>query len=141
MKCKKINHIGIAATNIEKALQFFTDRGLGLIATSSKEVLKQNAKVVFVPCGDVKLEFLEPIGSGGPIGRFIEKNNGRGGIHHIAIEVEDIDIALVELGNLGYELIDKEPEVGADGSRIAFIHPKSTGGVLIELCQYNKQIK
>lgn len=133
MKCEKVNHIGIAVDNLEKIVKFYAD--LGLVAAGYETVEEQKATVAFVPCGETRLELLESTSPDGPIGKFIEKNGGRGGIHHIAIEVENIDEALVEMQQKGYTLIDKTPRNGAGGSRIAFVHPKSTGGVLLELCQ------
>jgi len=133
MKCEKVNHIGIAVSNLEETVKFYTD--LGLKATGYETVDEQKATVAFVPCGETRLELLENTSPDGPIGKFVEKNGGRGGIHHIAIEVENIDEALIEIQQKGYILIDKTPRNGAGGSRIAFVHPKSTGGVLLELCQ------
>src|SRR5665647_3635653 len=131
MKCIKVNHIGIAVTSLKEALQFYTEGGLGLTATSFEVVDEQKAKVAFLLCGESKIELLESTSPDGPIGKYIEKNSGRGGIHHIAIEVEDIQATLVELQNHGYALIDNTPRTGAGGSKIAFVHPKSTDGCLL----------
>lgn len=134
MNCKRISHIGIAVTDLQEAVRFYTD-GLGLPATSFETVEDQKAVVAFVPCGQSNLELLESVSPDGPIGRFIEKNGGRGGIHHIAVEVDNIEAALAELGQKGYALIDETPRGGAGGAKIAFLHPKATGGVLLELCE------
>jgi len=134
MKCEKVGHIGIAVNNLEETVKFYTE-ALNLKVTGYETVEEQKASVAFIHCGETRLEFLESTTPEGPIGKFIEKNGRRGGIHHIAIEVENIDEALIEMQKKGYVLIDKTPRDGADGARIAFIHPKSTGGVLLELCQ------
>lgn len=130
----KINHIGIAVPNLEEALKFYTGV-LGLKAAGFETVDEQKATVAFVPCGESRLELLESTSPDGPIGKYIEKNNGRGGIHHIALEVDDIASFLEMLDKQGIAMIDKTPRTGAGGSKIAFVHPKATGGVLLELCQ------
>ena len=131
---KKVNHIGIAVTDLDEAVKFYKDE-LGLEITGYETVEEQKASVAFVPCGETRIELLKSTSPEGPIGKFIEKNGGRGGIHHIAIEVEDIETELERLQKRNVVLIDKTPRIGAGGSKIAFVHPKATGGVLLELCQ------
>jgi len=92
-------------------------------------------KVAFFPCGDSELELLESTAPDGPIAKFLEKNGGHAGIQHVAIRVPDIRAAIAEMKEKGYRMIDEEPRYGAGGASIAFVHPKSTGGVLIELTQ------
>jgi methylmalonyl-CoA/ethylmalonyl-CoA epimerase len=133
MKSEKVSHIGIAVKNLEEAVKFYVD-ALNLEVSGYEIVKEQKAKVAFISCGETRLELLESTSPDGPIGKYLEKNNGRSGIHHIAIEVSNIEEALDEMGKKGYKLIDKEPRGGADGAKIAFVHPKATGGVLIELC-------
>ncbi|MDO5115106.1 MAG: methylmalonyl-CoA epimerase [Synergistaceae bacterium] len=130
----KINHIGVAVANLEEALNFYTN-GIGLGVTGRETVDEQKATVAFIPCGEARFELLESTSPDGPIGKFLAKNGGRGGLHHVAIEVDDIEEALASLKARGMKLIDETPRIGAGGSKIAFVHPKTTDGVLIELCQ------
>ena len=132
MQVKKIEHIGIAVRSIEKALEFY-EGVLGLKCYNIEEVADQKVKTAFLKVGEVKLELLESTAADGPVAKFIEKRGE--GIHHLAFEVEDIDSELRRLSGLGYQLIHQTPKDGADNKRIAFLHPKSTNGVLIELCQ------
>ena len=101
-------------------------------------VEEQKVKVSFFPCGDAELEFLETTTPDGPIGKFIEKNGGRDGIQHVALRVDNIENAIADLMAKGVRMIDEKPRYGAGGSAIAFLHPKATGGVLLELCQRMK---
>lgn len=128
----RINHIGIATESIEKALGFFSD-ALGLNISASELVGGDAAKVVFLPVGESRLELLEPQGATGPIQKFLA---GRGpGVHHICMEVEDLTGMLTHLAGQGVELIDKEPRRGAHDTLVAFIHPRSANGILIELVE------
>lgn len=131
---KKVSHIGVAVTDLNVAVKFYREE-LGLEAVGFETVDEQKATVAFIPCGETRIELLESTSPEGPIGKFIEKNSGRGGIHHIAIEVEDIEDELARLRSRGVALIDEKPRSGAGRSKIAFLHPKATGGILIELCQ------
>lgn len=124
----KIHHVGIAVKTLERE-KFWQQ--LGLKMEGYKEIPEQKVKVAFIPVGDTKIELLEPLGEG-PLSKFLETRGE--GIHHIALEVEDIEEVLSTLKAAGVSLIDENPRVGAEG-RIAFIHPKSTGGVLLELVQ------
>ena len=128
----KIDHIGIAVKSIDEALKFYT-KILGLKCSGIEEIAQQKVKTAFLPLGDCELEILESTTSDGPIAKFIDKKGE--GIQHIAFRVEDIDKALYELKQQGVKLIDEKPRHGAGGARIAFVHPKSTKGVLLELCQ------
>ena len=132
MELKRVDHVGIAVKNLEEAVNFY-ETAIGLKAVGFETVEEQKVKVAFLPCGDSELELLESTEPDGPIARFIEKNGP--GIQHIAIRVDDIDKALEELKEKGVRLIDQTPRYGAGGARIAFVHPKATGGVLLELTQ------
>ncbi|KAF0219803.1 MAG: methylmalonyl-CoA/ethylmalonyl-CoA [Geobacteraceae bacterium] len=129
---KKINHIGIAVTSLEAAIPFYRD-GLGMAFQGCEEVAEQKVKVAFLQVGESKIELLEPTSAESPIAKFLEKNGA--GVHHIAYEVEDIEAAIAKLEMDGVRMVDKVPRSGAHGARIAFIHPKSSNGVLTELCQ------
>ena len=131
MELKRVDHVGIAVKNLDESVKFY--ESLGFKATGYEVVAEQKVKVAFLPCGDSEIELLESTEPDGPIARFIEKNGP--GIQHIAIRVDDIDKALEELKEKGVRLIDQTPRYGAGGARIAFVHPKATGGVLLELTQ------
>jgi methylmalonyl-CoA epimerase len=128
----KIDHLGVAVDEIESALKFWKD-SLGLEHVHTEVVAEQKVKVAMLPVGDTNIELLEPTAPDSPVAKFLEKRGG--GIHHIAIEVDDIVEALKKLKDGGARLIDEEPKHGAGGCLIAFVHPKSTGGVLMELVQ------
>jgi len=132
MKCLHIDHIGVAVKSLKEAKAFYEDI-LGITGTGVEEVDEQKVKVMFMPCGDCEFELLESTSDDGPVARFIEKNGE--GVQHVAIQVEDIDAALAELKEKGVRLIDETPRYGAGNKRIAFVHPKATRGVLLELCQ------
>ena len=131
MKIKHIDHIGIAVKSIEEGGKFFTDI-LGLKLQKLETVEEQKVKTGFFPITGSELELLESTEPDGPVAKFIEARGE--GVQHIAFRVEDIDGALKELQEKGVRLIDKKPRKGAGGARIAFIHPKETHGVLVELC-------
>lgn len=132
MTVEKIDHIGIAVDSIENWIGYYKDV-LGLEYGGSEEVVEQKVRVAFFKIGESQIELLEPTSSDSPIAKFLEK---RGiGIHHIAILVDDIEAALTRHQEAGARLIDNEPRIGAHNMRIAFIHPKASGGVLMELCQ------
>ncbi len=132
MKIKHIDHIGIAVKSIEEGGKFFTDI-LGLKLQKLETVEEQKVKTGFFPITGSELELLESTEPDGPVAKFIEARGE--GVQHIAFRVEDIDGALKELKEKGVRLIDQEPRKGAGGARIAFIHPKETHGVLVELCE------
>lgn len=128
----KINHLGIATKGIDEALKFWED-ALGLENVHTEIVEDQKVKVAMLPLGESRIELLEPTSGDSPISKFLEKRGG--GIHHIAIEVDDIEAALAKLKAQGMRLIDESPRIGAEGCLVAFVHPGSTGGVLLELVQ------
>jgi methylmalonyl-CoA/ethylmalonyl-CoA epimerase len=132
MKIKSIDHIGIAVKDIESALSFYRD-ALGLKLEEIEVVEEQKVKVAFLPISEGEFELLETTEEDGPIAKFIEKNGE--GIQHIALRVENLEESLAELKSKGVRLIDEKPRKGAGGAKIAFLHPKSTGGVLLELCE------
>ncbi len=128
----KIDHIGIAVKNLDETLKFYEDI-LGIKCVSTETVEEQKVKVAFLPIGDTEVELLESTEEDGPISKFIEKKGE--GIQHIAYRVDNIEKAMEELREKGIRLIDEKPRYGAGGAKIAFLHPKSTYGVLIELCE------
>ena len=130
----RVDHIGIAVTNLEEAKKFYTEM-LGMKATGEEVVEEQKVKVCFIHTGDSELELLESTSPDGPIAKYIEKNGGRNGIQHVALRVDNIEQAIADLMAKGVRMIDEKPRYGAGGSSIAFVHPKATGGVLVELCQ------
>ncbi len=132
----KINHLGIATKDISEALKFW-EEALGLENVHTETVEDQKVRVAMLPLGESRIELLEPTAEDSPIARFLEKRGG--GIHHIAVEVENIEAALAKLKAEGAHLIDEKPRIGAEGCLVAFVHPSSTGGVLLELVQENKQ--
>jgi methylmalonyl-CoA/ethylmalonyl-CoA epimerase len=132
MKILCMDHIGIAVKNLEEVLGFYTEV-LGLQSAGLEEVAEQKARTAFIPVGDTEIELLESTSPEGPIAKFIEKRGE--GIHHIALRVEDIEKALDELKRKDVQLIDQSPRYGAGGAKIAFVHPKATKGVLLELSQ------
>jgi methylmalonyl-CoA epimerase len=125
-----VAHIGIAVPGIAEALAFYRDV-LGLVPSPPETV--DGAVMVSVPFGDVHVELLEPRDPAGPIAKFIAKRGP--GIHHICYRVPDLDLALERCRSAGYRLVDETPRRGAGGRRIAFLHPKSTGGILLELTE------
>ncbi|MBA3601068.1 MAG: methylmalonyl-CoA epimerase [Acidobacteria bacterium] len=128
----KINHLGIATNGIDEALKFWRD-ALGLENVHTETVEDQKVRVAMLPIGETRIELLEATSEDSPIAKFLEKRGG--GIHHIAVEVENIEDALVKLKKQGARLIDEKPRVGAEGCLIAFVHPSSSNGVLLELIQ------
>jgi len=129
----KVDHIGIATNSIEEGLTVWRD-ALGLELHSTEEVAEQGVKVCMLAVGDTHVELLEPLGPDTSVGKFLAKRGP--GMHHIAIEVKDIRGSLAELKSRGARLIDETPRVGAGGCLVAFIHPSSTNGVLLELVQH-----
>jgi methylmalonyl-CoA/ethylmalonyl-CoA epimerase len=132
MEVKYIEHIGVAVKNLDDSIRFYED-SLGLKCYLIEEVIDQKVKTAFFIIGQTKIELLESTEPDGPIGKFIEKNGE--GIHHIAYAVENLQKSLDEIESQNVKLIDKHPRLGAEGLDIAFLHPKSTFGVLIELCE------
>lgn len=134
-KSLRVDHIGIAVKDLAQAKKFYTET-LGIEATGEEVVEQQKVKVCFIPCGDSELELLESTSPDGPIAKYIEKNGE--GIQHVAIRVDNIENALADLKAKEIRLIDQTPRYGAGGASIAFVHPKATGGILLELSQRNK---
>ena len=132
MRIKNIDHIGIAVKSIEQAGKFYTDV-LGLDIEDIETVAEQKVKVAFIPITDSEVELLESVEPDGPVAKYIEKRGE--GIQHIAFRVDDINQCLAELKEKGVRLIDQSPRHGAGGAKIAFIHPKETNGVLVEICE------
>jgi methylmalonyl-CoA epimerase len=127
-----VDHIGIAVKSIEEALQFW-EKTLGIQCTGIEEVAEQKVKTAFLPLKDTEIELLEPTAEDSPVAKFIEKKGE--GIHHLAIRVENLEEALETMKARGMRLIDEKPRYGAGGARIAFVHPKTAGGVLLELSE------
>jgi methylmalonyl-CoA/ethylmalonyl-CoA epimerase len=131
MKALKLDHIGIAVKNIDEAVKVYQD--LGLVPEGIEVVEQQNVKVCFLPIGDTEVELLESTTEDGPIARHIERRGE--GVQHLAFRVDNIVDAIKHMEEKGYRMIDKEPRYGAGGAKIAFMHPKSTNGVLVELSE------
>ena len=130
-----VDHIGIAATDLKEVGSFWSE-ALGLASTGEETVAEQKVTTGFYPTPNgSEIELLVASEAGSPIEKFIEKNGGRGGIQHIALRVDNLEAALEDLKAKGVKLIDEKPRKGAGGADIAFIHPKATHGVLLELCQ------
>jgi methylmalonyl-CoA epimerase len=129
---KKIDHIGIAVKNLEEALQFYEEI-LGLKSTKIEIVEDQKIKAALLPLGESKLELLQATDADSPVAKFIEARGE--GVQHIALRVNNIEEILKRLDEKGVRLIDRVPRYGAGGARIAFLHPKSTFNVLLELCE------
>ena len=132
MNRKRILHIGIAVKSLDEAILFY-ENIFGLKCYNIEEVEEQKVKTAFFKVGDTKIELLESTDPDGPIGKFIEKRGE--GIHHMAFAVKDIENRLREAEEKGVRLIDHKPRKGAEGLDIAFLHPKSTLGVLTEICE------
>jgi methylmalonyl-CoA/ethylmalonyl-CoA epimerase len=137
MKPSHIEHIGIAVIDLKAAISFY-EKVFGLKCYNIEEVFEQKVRTAFFLVGQTKIELLESTDPEGPIGKFIEKKGE--GIHHIAFAVEKIEEQLEHAEKMGVRLIDSSPRKGAEGLDIAFLHPKSTSGVLIELCENKKNI-
>jgi methylmalonyl-CoA/ethylmalonyl-CoA epimerase len=132
MKILKIDHLGIAVNSIEQAHSFWNDV-LGLPFEGSETVEAQKVTTAFYPVGESEVELLESTAPDGPVAKYIEKRGQ--GIQHVAFRVDNIEEALAELKSKGIRLIDEAPRMGAGGGKIAFLHPKATNGVLVELCE------
>lgn len=128
----KINHIGIAVKSLDESIPFYRDN-LGMAFDGIEVVAEQKVRVAMMQIGESKIELLEPTSEDSPVAKYIEKNGA--GIHHIAYEVDDVEAAIARLLGDNVRMIDEQPRHGAHGTRIAFIHPKSSLGVLTELCQ------
>lgn len=127
----KLDHLGIAVANLDEAIRVY--KTLGLSCSQVETVLEQKVRTATLPLGETNLELLEPTEANSPIGKFLATRGG--GIHHLALQVENIEEKLLELKSLGLRLIDETPRIGLGGSHVAFIHPQSTFNTLIELVQ------
>ncbi len=132
MKNKKIEHIGIAVKDLKKTVPFYEDV-LGLEKTSVEKVEDQGVNIAFFQLGESKIELLEPLNDESPIARFIEKSGE--GIHHMAVLVEDIEEKIEDMKEKGAQFIGDKPTMGAEGMKVIFVHPRSSNGVLLELCE------
>jgi methylmalonyl-CoA/ethylmalonyl-CoA epimerase len=130
MAIKKIDHIAIVVPDIDAALAFWRD-ALGLELSHREEVPEQESLIAFLPAGESEVELVEPTTATSGIARYVARRGP--GMHHICFEVDDIEATLARLKEQGVQLINEEPTIGANGKRVAFIHPKSAGGVLVEL--------
>ncbi|HPG72010.1 MAG TPA: methylmalonyl-CoA epimerase [Syntrophales bacterium] len=131
MKVTRLDHIGIAVKSIAESLKVY--EAMGLKSVGVEEVAEQKVRVAFLPIGETEIELLESTAPDGPVARYIEKNGE--GIQHLALRVDNLEAALAELKAQGVRLIDEKPRYGAGGAKIAFVHPRSTGGVLLELSE------
>jgi methylmalonyl-CoA/ethylmalonyl-CoA epimerase len=129
---RKIDHLGLATPTLEEGLRVWRE-AFGLEATVSETVAEQGVRTAFLQVGEIHLELLEPTGPDTPVGRFLARRGP--GFHHICFLVEDLAAALRALEKKGVRLVDREPRAGAGGCQVAFLHPSSTGGVLVELKQ------
>lgn len=132
MKVLKLDHVGIAVKNMDETLKFYQDV-LGLELADVEVVEEQKVKVAFLPVGDTEVELLESTSEDGPIAKYIERNGE--GVQHLAFLVENLEEAIEDMKNKGMRMIDEMPRYGAGGAKIAFMHPKSSYRVLVELCQ------
>jgi len=129
---ERLDHVGIAVRSLEEALRPYVD-GLGLPVDGTEEVAGEGVRVAFLPVGETRIELLEPTAEDSPIARFIRRRGE--GIHHLCFRVADLEAAMARLKEVGVPLVDQAPRPGAGGSRVAFVHPRGTGGVLIELTE------
>ena len=129
---KRLAHIGIAVKSIDRSSGLFS-KLLGISEEHTEEVVPQKVKAAFFRVGEGGIELLEPTGDDSPVAKFIAKSGE--GVHHLSFEVDDIDAEIARLKSEGFQMIDEKPRMGADGFRVAFLHPKSTNGVLVEISQ------
>ncbi|UOE54324.1 methylmalonyl-CoA epimerase [Bacillus sp. CMF12] len=129
---QKVDHIGIAVRSLDEALPFYTET-LQLEFLGIEEVESQGVKVAFIKAGETKLELLEPTSEKSPIAKFIEKRGE--GLHHVALGVDSIQERINQMKEQGIRMLQDEPKIGAGGAQVAFMHPKSTGGILYEFCE------
>jgi methylmalonyl-CoA epimerase len=129
---RRVNHVGIAAKNLEERLRFWSD-ALGMRVAGRETVESEGVRIVFLPAGESRVELLEPTRSDSPVARFLEKRGE--GIHHLTLEVDDVQEVLDRIRAHGLPMLDEAPRPGASGSRVAFLHPQASGGVLVELIE------
>lgn len=133
---KKVDHIGIAVTSLEESISLYTEQ-LGMVHVKTESVESQGVVVAFIDAGNIKIELLEPTTDDSPIAKFIASRGQ--GIHHIAYSVGHIEDRIADMKERGIRMINETPKTGAGGAQIAFMHPKSTGGVLMELCEKGEE--
>jgi len=131
-KIKKINHVAVVVDNMDKSLSFWRD-ALGLQMTNLRDVPAEQSRIAFLPTGDAEVELVQPTSDDSGIAKYLAKRGP--GMHHLCLEVDDIESMLSQLKTKGVHLINEEPRMAADGKKYAFVHPDSTGGVLVELYQ------
>ena len=131
---KKLHHIGIAVPGLDEGAQIWGPRGMGLDEEGREDVTSAQTRVAMFPIGESRIELLEAMGEDSPVGRFLQKRGP--GIHHLCFEVDDIEAECDRLRAAGVRLLHDEPRPGAHGSRVMFLHPKDTGGVLVELNEF-----
>ena len=136
MEGMRVDHIAVAVSNLDKALEFYSE-SLGVECLGIEVVEEQGVRVAKLEVGNTHIELLEPLAEDTPVGKFIAKRGE--GLHHICLGVENIESGIESLLGAGVRMIDEKPKIGAGGAKIAFVHPKSTGGVLLELSQPEKQ--
>lgn len=129
----RIDHVGIAVTDLEKAIEIY--KKLGFEYLGREVVEDQKVETAFFRIGESKIELLGATDPTSPIAKFIEKNGNKGGIAHVAVHVTGLEDKLSDMKQKGFQLIDEVPKIGAHGTKIAFVHPKATAGVLLELCE------
>ena len=129
---RRVAHIGIAVRNLEQSLEFYRE-ALGLEVSEIVDVPDRGMRIAMMPCGEAVLELMEPTGPDSQIGGFLDKRGP--GIHHLCLQVDDIEAKLGDLQDKGVEVVSATPEIGAEGHPVAFIHPRASGGVLVELLQ------
>ncbi len=129
-----IDHIGIAVADLKESVRLY--QALGLQVAGTQEVPEEGVRVAFLPAGESRIELLEPLGEESPVARFLKRRGP--GIHHLCIRVADIDAAMDRLQKAGFELLSDQPRAGAEGARVCFVHPRSAGGVLLELAEYGE---
>jgi methylmalonyl-CoA epimerase len=133
---ERLDHVGIAVRSLDEALRPYVN-GLGLSVDGTEEVAGERVRVAFLPVGETRIELLEPTAEDSPIARFIQRRGE--GVHHLCFQVADLDAALERLKAAGVPLVDESPRGGAGGSRVAFVHPRGMGGVLIELSEVREK--
>lgn len=129
---RRVHHVGVAVGSVEEALRFWRD-ALGMRVEGTEEVPSEKVRVAFLPAGESRVELLEATDPASPIARFLERRGP--GIHHLTLEVADVQAVLDRLAARGLPMLDREPRRGATGTRVAFVHPRSTGGILLELVE------
>ncbi|OKL38051.1 methylmalonyl-CoA epimerase [Domibacillus mangrovi] len=136
MNMKKVDHIGIAVASLDESISLYTEQ-LGMTYVKTELVKSQGVNVAFIDAGNIKIELLEPTSPDSPIAKFIASRGQ--GIHHIAYSVEHIEARIADIKKRGIQMINEIPKPGAGGAQVAFMHPKSTGGVLMELCEKGEE--